>query len=277
MQVKLWIAGIVGALALSTTASAVTSCPQNTWCFSGNPGTQSNGYSQVITLGGINNNTVAGTISVFAEQINDTTQNIVGSIYNSPINGQSTLNGLFQVNGSDGNGIAPYNPAEGSASSYQNQQGIAEGVGADPSNDLTNTSSNLDNILEIELGSNIAQGTTLKFLLQAGPNAGSPSVNWFFADASTPQSPSAMTPGATNNPTTIAITDSGTTSQFSVTKNTSGIEFVAIEADCHYLLLDTITGVPTSTPEPRFYGMLLAGFLGIAGMFYQRRRAQANA
>jgi hypothetical protein len=58
----------------------------------------------------------------------------------------------------------------------------------------------------------------------------------------------------------------------------TGAEWVVIQADCHYLLPDTIAGNTPSVPEPRFYGLKLTGLLGFAGMRFQKRRtAQANA
>ncbi len=73
-----------------------------------------------------------------------------------------------------------------------------------------------------------------------------------------------------------AISQNGTTSQFTITKNTSGIEFVAIEADCHYILLDTITGT-AATPDRASTASFCAGLLGLAGIAYKRRAAQVNA
>jgi hypothetical protein len=61
------------------------------------------------------------------------------------------------------------------------------------------------------------------------------------------------------------------------TLNNSGNLWVAIQADCHYLLLDQI-GVSqptTSTPEPRFYGFLMAGLLCLAVIMRRRFAAQA--
>jgi hypothetical protein len=61
-----------------------------------------------------------------------------------------------------------------------------------------------------------------------------------------------------------------------LTSSTTG--WIAIEADCHYLLLDTLTIAPAAAPEPRFYGLLLGGLLALVGMAYQKRRsAQVDA
>jgi hypothetical protein len=67
------------------------------------------------------------------------------------------------------------------------------------------------------------------------------------------------------------------TPQFKITTDTTAgdpIEFIAIQADCTYLLLNSITSSgPSSVPEPRFYGLLLAGLLCAGGVVYQKRRA----
>lgn len=256
MRLTLWAAGLVSALSLATVASATT-CATDTWCFGTANGfvSQGNTYSSAL-----------GSISVFSEQITNSNGDIVTHPYDGSLGTGSQA--LFQVTGSDGNGIAPYNPIEGSGSNFQNQDGITDTV---TYNSYGYTTSTYGNVLEIELGSNIAQGTSLSFLLQAGPFADNPSVEVYYADASTPQNvnSTSMTYDLT---TTKSISDTSTSPQFTITKNTSGVEFVAIEADCHYLLLDTITGVPSAVPEPRFYGLMLAGLLGVAGLVYQRRR-----
>ena len=66
--------------------------------------------------------------------------------------------------------------------------------------------------------------------------------------------------------------------QFSVTTNTTSLnpyEYIAIQADCTYLLLNSITesgGGGQTTPEPRFYGILLVAMLGLVGIVYRKRR-----
>lgn len=262
MRLILWLTGLASALSLAGVASAST-CATDAWCFGLNTGFVSEGNTYSSGL---------GQVSVYSEQINNSNGDLVTNSYDGTLGTGSQA--LFQVSGSDGNGIAPYNPVEGSSNNFQSQDGITDTV---TYNSQGNTTSSYGNVLEIELGSDIAQGTSLAFLLQAGPYAGDPSVEVYTADASTPQNVNAtsMTYDLT---TTKSISDNSSSSQFTITKNTSGIEFVAIEADCHYLLLDTITGTPSAVPEPRFYGLLLAGLLGVAGVVYQRRRvAQTNA
>ena len=260
------ICGVVAGLAVAPFANASV-----TWSFGGNAGLVSQGSTYSTGL---------GSISVYSEQINNSTGDIVSSIYGDPHNPTlgSGSDALFQVNDSannEGIGIAPYNPAEGSGGSMSSQDGITDTI---TTGSYPGSNSSYGNILELELGSNIAEGTTLSFLLQAGIGASSDQVEVFYADASSPQNVNTTSMKYDLTTPKGAISTDGTTSQFTITKNTSGTEFIAIEADCHYLLLDTITGSAPAVPEPRFYGLLLAGFLGLAGMFYQKRRAaQANA
>lgn len=219
-----------------------------TWTFGGNPALVQQGSAY---------NTSLGTITVYAEQVNGS--GVLQSLPDSTL--CSGTNCLFQTNNSvnaDGIGIAPYNPAEGTGGSFSNQDGISE-----------------YNILELQLGSNIANGTTLSFLLQSGYYAyGADTVSVFTSNTSTPQSLGNMTIFKNSVASPIGgISTNGTTSQFTITKDTSGTEFVAIAADCHYLLLDTITGTAPSTPEPRFYGLLMAGLVGFVGIFLRNRRA----
>ncbi|MGB6943003.1 MAG: hypothetical protein WBE37_11450 [Bryobacteraceae bacterium] len=266
--------GLASALSLATFASAATCVPTSSWCFGSNPEQVSNGTTYSIT-----GDPGAGSISVFGEQITNSSS---GGTYLS--SSDSTISGLFSTNTTDyneGTGIAPYNPVEGTTSHFSDQDGITDEVTTGYNHLGTPiTNSNIGNILVLELGSNIADGTTLSFLLQAGNGEAGDAVTLYSLDAtgtnpSVDMSPSLMT----NDGTTPAnsITNTGTTPQFTITKDTSGIEFIAIEADCHYLLLDSITPGTSSVPEPRFYGLLLAGLLGLAGMVYQKRRAaQAN-
>lgn len=245
---------LLGSLLLASMASASV-----TWQFGNTPGIYANGTS-------ITNS--AGTVSVYAEQVNSS--GTLQSLPDSTLCAPSSNNCLFQVNDSpnnDGIGIAPYNPQEnGLSSNFTTQDGISD-----------NDSTHIDNILEVELGSNIAAGTTLSFLLESGANAfNADTVSVYTAVASTPQNLGNMTvfQNSVNSPIG-GISTNGTTAQFTITKapGSNVTEFVAIQADCHYLLLDSITaGTVTisSTPEPRFYGLLLAGMLGLAGLYRRR-------
>jgi len=270
MRKIIWLLGIAGGLSIATVASATTTY---TWSFGSNPTLVSDGATYSGSNGG-------GTITVYSEQITDDSKGGSFSTANNS-GGANTIDGLFSTNDSvydEGVGIAPYNPSEGTSPqwvwngskwvqepTFSNQEGITD-----------------TNILVLELGSNIAAGTTLQFLIQAGIGASSDTVEDYYSTsvAGPNVSPDQMTANP-NGPTTLGeITTNGTTpqSQLTITK-AAGTEWVAIESDCHYILLDTITGTPgTATPEPRFYGLLLAGLLGLAGTLYQRRRAaQAQA
>jgi len=138
-----------------------------------------------------------------------------------------------------------------------------------------------DNFLLLDL-SNIAQGSTVSLLLQAGVSGDTFDV--YAGGTSTPtsfggmtkldSSPINVTEGGTSQPNGIST---GQGYQFSFTKTTAGTsnEWIAISADCHYLLL-TEMKVTTSTstvPEPRFYGLLMAGMIGLAGIYARKRRA----
>jgi hypothetical protein len=248
------------------------------WSFGGAPGTVAQGTAYFMAGAG------GGTITVYAEQVNVATGAIVAPVMNGT---SSTLSGLFRVDTSvnnNGTGIAPYNPSEGSGSAMANQDGIEDNVAH------TNPSGGqYSNILELQLGNDIAMGTTLSFLLQ-GPATdpiapfGTTGVNVYYGNFSAPTNLNAIGMNVLNNPLThnpsttdpiTGISTTGTTPQFSITKTIAGTEFIAIQADCHYLLLDTIKGTPASTPEPRFYGLLLVSLLGLAGIVYRKRQATA--
>jgi hypothetical protein len=253
---------LFAVLALTTAANATT-----VWNFAGTS-LQNNGYSPTPTGG-------TGTISVYAFQLDDN-----GNLLTTPVTnanhgggGTSTLNGLFQVTNGDpndeGSGIAPYNPTEGGAP-FSNQDGITDDV-ANVGPQFHNGPYN--NFLELQLSSNIPVGTTLTFLMEHGNGDGSAPA---FVDVYTDNNALVGSGIAPENMTladskvqinTIGQANPGGT--FTITA-TGKNEVVAIVADCHYLLLDTITG--TTVPEPRFYGVLLAGLLGLVGIFVHNRR-----
>jgi hypothetical protein len=290
---KSFLIGVAVSLAIALVASAST-CPTttNTWCFGATGSTtfvtQGSTYS---TPGG---STVTGSVSVYAEQLHNYTQSNSSSTTGVIVTGSNVLGGtshptigagstaLFAVNDNvydEGIGIAPYNPVEGSGSNFSSQDGITDAV----KTSTGTTNGSYANVLEIELGSNIAAGTSLQFLLQAGIGASGDQVDvWNTGPTNSSSTPLNVNKTTMTYDTTTAlgaISTNGTTSQFSIVKNTSGIEWVAIVADCHYLLLTDIVGMPpmSGVPEPRFYGLLLAGFLGLCGVAYKRRTAQVNA
>jgi hypothetical protein len=216
------------------------------------------------------------TVGVYAEQTNGANGTFVTLANAGYPTFQSTESGLFTVTDNpnfNGKGIAPYDPSEGSGGNFDNQDGIVDNVPG---------SSNNGNILLLKL-SDISAGSTLSLLLQAGVTGDSFTIYTFEDSGAAPTSLSQMTKydsnpinvdengsSLPNNPQVTGLTIAGLTS------STTG--WIAIQADCHYLLLDTLTITPAATPEPRFYGLLLAGLLGLTGMVYQRRRAaQVNA
>jgi hypothetical protein len=297
MKLFLCVMGVATALTFSPMASAYT-CPANTWCFGPTNGmTATTGTDAFVNQGATGasfSSATFGAINIFAEQVTGAATNgtnggtIVGTIateFGAPTLGTGA-DALFQVSDSPNNegvGIAPYNPSEGASyagpgntnPTFANQNGLDDAV---PEN--SNPGTTYGNILEIELGSNIAKGTSLAFLLEAGIGAGSDTVDYYAVDSTStsPVNPSTMgTRLGTTSVGAIQTDPSPATPQFSITKNTSGIEWIAIEADCHYILLDTITGTAGTVPEPRFYGILLAALLGLAGIVYKRRAAQVNA
>jgi len=208
------------------------------------------------------------TVSVFAEQTNSS-GNFVTPVTTGPWWApQSTESGLFTVIDTPndrGTGIAPYNPSDGSSGAFDNQQGIT---------DSADNAHGNGNILLLEL-SDFPANSTLSLLLQAGVTGDS-----FTIYTSTGPMPTSLS-GMTKYDSTPINVDEGGNSQPNTPQLTgltiSGLNpgstgWIAIQADCHYLLLDTLTVDPPSVPEPRFYGIVLAGFLGLAGMVYNKRR-----
>jgi hypothetical protein len=192
----------------------------------------------------------------------------------------STMNGLFQVSDNPNNfgqGIAPYDPTQGGtlaqneAGAFNSQPGLSDDTGT-----------NLSNLLLINVGA-VTNNETLSFLLNAGVAGDSFNV-WTYYGAATPTSLGdggiAMSEAIGNVSVGAATNANGsvqpTSPQYTYTANANGNLWVAIQADCHYLLLDQI-GVnqpTTSTPEPRFYGFLMAGLLGLAVIMRRRFAAQ---
>jgi hypothetical protein len=230
-----------------------------------------NGTPTQVSNGVSFNGTAGGTISVFADQANSSGTFVTPAKYYST----PTESGLFEVSDkyyNRGVGIAPYNPVEGTSSgTYSNQDGLT---------DTVYKASNNNNFLLLELGNDITAGTTVSFLLQAGVSGDTFDI--YTGSSTMPTSFSGMTKA---NSSPINIDEGGTSQpngtspnqpfQYSITKTGSGVEWVAISADCHYLLLDQIqtTYSYSSVPEPRFYGLLMAGLLGIAAVYARKRRA----
>ena len=262
MKRTIYALGLFAALSLGSLANATT-----VWNFAGTT-QQTNGY------------TPTAGISVYAFQLNGS-----GNLLSTPVTnmnsgsgGTSTLNGLFQATNCspfcEGSGIGPFNPTEGAAP-FSAQDGITDTVGNVGSQ--YQGAGPYSNFLELQLSSTIPAGTTLTFLMQHGNGDGSAPA---FVDVYTDNN---ATVGTGIAPKSMTLADSSvqintvtgggvqnTVGQFSIT-TTGKNEVVAIAADCHYLLLDTITGT-SSVPEPRFYGFLMAGLLGLAILAHNRKR-----
>lgn len=276
-----WVIGLAGVLSLATAVSATTtpytSCSgtQNVWCFASNPTQVSDGATYSTIAG----SSVTGAITVYSEQVTNSNNNFY-KFSDSTINGLFSTNDTVVYNTDTGIGIAPYNPSE-TDYNFTNQDGITDAVGT---NNYGGTNTNYGNILLLNI-SNVAAGTTLSFLLQEGPNTTDPdSAVFYYQNGGSVNvgmnqgiSPSGMTSFGTVS--AGQITTTGGSPQISLVRDSAATEWVAIEADCHYMLLSSITGTApmSGVPEPRFYGLLLASLLGIAGVVYQRRRtAQTN-
>jgi hypothetical protein len=129
----------------------------------------------------------------------------------------------------------------------------------------------------------IATGTTLDFLMQQGDQRPLDKVDVFkgvFGSGQTaPPNLSALT-HVQNGLSVGAANGGATVPQFSIVTNTSvanPIEWIAIRADCTYLLLNQITDPSPGVPEPRFYGLLMAGLLSIAGIWADAATRQPRA
>jgi len=270
--------GIVAGLALASLAQASVT----TYTFATSDKLVSQGSTYCPTYSTSCSN--EPSVGVYAEQTTGSHGTFVTPV--TTWNGQSTENGLFTVIDTPndyGTGIAPYNPSDGSGNNYGNQQGItddADNTASWPSNMGGN-----DNILLLKL-SDIPANSTLSLLLQAGVEGDSFTV--YTSTGALPTSLGGMTDDGTfdvdekGGDQKNGSSQPGTSQVSGLTINgldAGATGWIAIQADCHYLLLDTLTiNSPTAaTPEPRYYGILLSLFLVLAGVLYQRRRAQANA
>jgi hypothetical protein len=174
------------------------------------------------------------------------------------------------TNGDGGNtatGIAPYvsNQASGSAG-HQNLTG---------ENGITEQS-----VLLVNLNS-FAAGSTLTFVMETGSNAAAyTGINlWEGTSATTPTGFGPTTSlkevtadfgylinGKNGGEMTATVTVPGTLGTDS---------WIAIQADCHYLLLDQLNiTTPSGVPEPSFYGFFA---LAMVGLVFGARKMRARA
>ena len=209
-------------------------------------------------------------------------------------NGTNGTTGLFEVTnnvgGNTATGIAPYLSSE-LTGYYPNQNLTLE-------NGITE-----NEVLLLNL-SNFSAGSTISFVMQTGVAAGPSGINvWSVDTTGTPVSGTPLGIGTfstnsinssnTNSLTKEAITDLGINGgggYASTTVNFSGLtgltvgtglnqtDWIAIQADCHYLLLDSITITPGTVPEPSFYGFFALAMVGLViGARKLRARAAAAA
>jgi hypothetical protein len=244
-----FMTGVLSVFSLASVASAsVTPCTTTTWTFGANGiedcGSGNNGVS--FTQGG-------ETITILPELLVD------GVVQSN----SSPVSGLFEVQkGNQGNlasGIGPYDTTEG-GSPFTGQQGIQDSSVWNWQKWQYDTD---DEMLYIEVNqASIPAGTTLSFLMQEGDQADTFNVYTSVGSSTTPPNLSAMTEVDTDKSVGV--------------ENGGPIEFIAIQADCTYLLLNSITASTPAVPEPRFYGLLLASLLGLVGI-YARKRQRATA
>jgi hypothetical protein len=202
------------------------------------------------------------------------TVTIYGATVNNNPNGNSPNDGgpgmftavlpVFSVtNGQGGNiasGLAPYVSSQGG---YTSQLGITE-----------------YDVLVLDL-SQITANSTVKFTMTEGSQ--NESFNVWTGTANTTND-LATGLGTSNSFSTGAnplkneyITGQQVATNPTFTLTASSSEWIAIQADCHYLLLDTITITPPSgVPEPSFYGILTIGLLAV-GFVAHKRRVRALA
>jgi len=197
------------------------------------------------------------------------TVTIYGATVNNNPNGNSPNDGgpgaftgalpVFSVtSGQGGNiasGLAPYVASQGG---YTSQLGVTE-----------------YDVLVLDL-SKVTVGSTVKFTMTEGST--NESFNVWTGTANTTNdyatglgTSKSFSTGA--NPLSNEIITGqqvNTNPTFTLTSSTS--EWIAIQADCHYLLLDTIyITPPTGVPEPSFHGFLAAGLIAVGFIAHKRR------
>ncbi len=263
-----FMTGVLSMFSLASVASAsVAPCTTTTWTFGANGiedcGSGNNGVS--FTQGG-------ETITILPELV-------VNGVVQSNSN---PVSGLFEVQkGTQGNlasGIGPNDTTEG-GSPFTSQQGIQE---SSVWNWNTWQYDTYNEMLYIEVSQTglgaVPSGTTLSFLMQEGDQADTFNVFTSTGTGTNPPNLSQMTE-VDSDKSVGALNGGATTPQFSIVTSTTSakpVEFIAIQADCTYLLLNSITASTSAVPEPRLYSFLLVGLLGMAGL-YARKRQRVTA
>ena len=252
---RILVIAVLLGVTLGTVANAAVTY---NWQFGGPAGLVANGAGG--TSGG-------ATLAVYGAQLAPT-----GGI---SITANSTLSALFQVDNSvnnNGVGIAPYNPSQGNAGAMANQDGITD--------QTTNAATGTENFVLLQF-TNLSANSTLNFLLQAGVTGDLFSV-YTQGGGSMPTNMSALTVYNNSfvNPYHVDVSGnpqpSSPQASLALSNAAGATEWVAIQADCHYLLLNSVTGsAPLSqTPEPGFFGVLSLIVLGIGIMARKRRAAE---
>jgi len=203
-----------------------------------------------------------GNVTVYDAQVNTHFGGSDGNVTYPPTS-NNTESGLFTLydagRGGDLSGIAPYASDEGSSHDFGNQGGIADYRG-------------YDNILVLQL-TGFTSDTSLSLLLEAGMSGDK--VNIYTGTGALPTTLNGLTPVDSG----ISVPQGGTTTIGPLAGlSASGNGWIAIQADCTNLVLNGIRASTPIVPEPRYYGMLLAGMLSLAGIVYKRRsNVQADA
>jgi hypothetical protein len=289
---------------LATSLWSIANASSVTYNFSGS--TQNSGSTGVVQSGGggmffsgspqsFNNGGTASSITVYGETTSQAGDGGPGKF--------TGTTGLFEVtSGSGGNtstGIGPYDTGstytQGTSSpnaSFTMQPGIASSTAVDPMGAPT------DQVLLINLSS-LAPGSTVSFVMATGAyaDANSGIDLWTGTPTGTPMGIGTGWTGQTASNTLGAETISegdvngncdsnghcGATKTFTISGLTVGtgvnqFDWIAIQADCHYLLLQSMTVTPGAVPEPSFYGFFALALVGLViGARKLRARSAAAA
>lgn len=276
MKRKLFLIMSLAATSLWSIASASTV----TYTFSGGGAgmTETTPYTPSPTSGS------GQPITIYGEIVNDQS-NYAGMTDDGGAGKFTGTLGLFTVdNGVGGNtatGIAPYN----SGTSFTNQNGITE-----------------SDVLLIDLRG-VTAGSTISFVMETGVNATQDTgINVYTGvqqsvtptgigtggaggEGTNPLSNESQTAFDVNGNCGMATVCAGTkTDNFSTITGLSvgtgagQFDWIAIQADCHYLLLDQIViNAPSGVPEPSFYGLIALAMVGVViGARKMRARAAAE-
>jgi len=230
-----------------------------------------------------------GSITVFGETDTQTGDGGAGTFITP--NGTT---GLFEVTNTGtcpptcpttGNntatGIAPYITVTGGGTvgnlNFTVQPGIASSHAAD-----SQSAAPTDQVLLLNLG-NIGANSTISFIMETGVSApGNTGINVYSGVSSTMPTGMGASQGtdplaAISTLTGVSVNGSGggeASTSFNFKTATAGDQWIAIQADCHYLVLNSITFTPSGVPEPSFYGFIA---LAMVGLVFGARKMRARA